>query len=91
MMLAGLSCIEIAKVNGSWEILDSVEELIIPKDLENELEAKENAMDFFLSLSKSLRKGMLQWLVLTKRKETRENRISEIVISASNKQKPKHF
>ena len=91
MMQAGLSCIEIAKENGSWEILDSVEELIIPKDLESELEAKENAMDFFLSLSKSVRKAMLQWLVLAKRKETRENRISEIVKSASNKQKPKQF
>ena len=90
-MPAGLSCIEIAKENGSWEILDNVEELIIPKDLESELEAKENAMDFFLSLCKSVRKAMLQWLVLAKRKETRENRISEIVNSASNKQKPKQF
>src|SRR6188768_2880532 len=34
MMPAGLECIEKAKQNGSWEILDEVEELIIPKDLE---------------------------------------------------------
>ena len=33
MMQAGLGCIEIAQENRSWEILDSVEELIIPKDL----------------------------------------------------------
>lgn len=31
MTQAGLESIEIAKGNGSWEILDHVEELIIPK------------------------------------------------------------
>ncbi|MDZ7879471.1 MAG: YdeI/OmpD-associated family protein [Saprospiraceae bacterium] len=79
MTQAGLNCIEIAKKNGSWEILDSVESLIIPEDLEKELNAKENAMDFFQSLSKSAKKMMLYWLVSAKRPETSEKRISEIV------------
>ena len=34
MTSAGLKCVEIAKQNGSWTILDCVEELIIPDDLE---------------------------------------------------------
>lgn len=91
MTQAGLNCIEIAKQNGSWEILDSVEELTIPKDLEIELKSKANAMDFFLSLSKSIRKAMLQWLVLAKRPETRQKRIAEIAELAEQKQKPKQF
>jgi uncharacterized protein YdeI (YjbR/CyaY-like superfamily) len=37
MSAAGLKAIEVAKQNGSWTLLDEVEELIIPKDLENAL------------------------------------------------------
>ena len=91
MTQAGLDCITIAKQNGSWTILDEVEELIIPEDLAIELNAKADAKDFFMSLSKSIRKAMLQWLVLAKRPETRQKRITEIVELADKKQKPKQF
>ncbi len=91
MTRAGLDCIAIAKQNGSWEILDSVEALIIPIDLEAALRSKAKAMDFFLSLSKSVRKAMLQWIVLAKRQETRQKRIAEIAALAAKRQKPKQF
>lgn len=91
MAPAGLDCVEIAKQNGSWQILDSVEALLIPEDLETELKSKANALDFFLSLSKSTKKAMLQWLILAKRAETRQKRITEIVELAAIKQKPKQF
>ena len=91
MMQAGYKSIETAKQNGSWEILDEVEELTIPADLEKEFKTKPGAADFFLSLSKSVRKGILQWLVLAKRPETRQKRIFEIVEMAVQKLKPKQF
>ena len=91
MTEAGYISIEIAKQNGSWTILDAVEELIIPEDLETALKVKSDAMDYFLSLSKSVKKAMLQWLVLAKRDETRQKRIAEIVELAVKKQKPKQF
>jgi uncharacterized protein YdeI (YjbR/CyaY-like superfamily) len=91
MTPAGLHCIEIAKQNGSWEILDSVEELVIPEDLELALKSKNGALDFFLSISRSKRKAMLQWLVLAKRQETREKRIKDIAVLAKKKQIPKQF
>jgi len=91
MTKAGFEIIEVAKQNGSWTILDDVEELIIPDDLDLALKTNTTATDFFLSLSKSVKKGMLQWLVLAKRPETRQNRITEIVELASKKQKPKQF
>lgn len=91
MQPAGLQSIELAKQNGSWTILDEVEELIIPADLEIALAQCPGAMDYFLSLSKSLRKQMLQWLVLAKRPETRQRRIQQISEAAAQQQKLKIF
>jgi len=67
--------------------LDNVEELTIPEDLLLELSKRTNATGFFLSLSKSVKKMMLQWIVLAKRPETRQKRILEIVDAAENKAK----
>lgn len=91
MTQAGFQSIEKAKQNGSWTILDEVEKLIIPTDLEKELKNHPNSMDFFLGLSKSVRKTMLQWIVLAKRPETRQKRIKEIAEQASKNLKPKQF
>jgi len=91
LMPAGLACIEIAKKNGSWTILDDVEELIIPADLEQEFKKKKGAKNYFQSLSKSTQKALLQWVVLAKQKETRNKRITEIVDCAAKGQKPKHL
>ena len=86
---AGLASIETAQHNGSWNILDDVEELKIPVDLEAALLSNEGAMEFYLSLSKSKRKQILQWLVLTKVEKTRQKRIDEIAGLAAQKKKPK--
>ncbi|MDO6810462.1 YdeI/OmpD-associated family protein [Zobellia galactanivorans] len=88
---SGLKSIEIGKQNGSWNLLDSVEKLEIPMDLEKELGLRTESKDYFLSLSKSVRKAMLQWVVLAKRPETRQKRIQEIAERASQKRKPKQF
>ena len=91
MAKSGLEAIAIAKQNGSWAILDEVEELTIPKDLEKALAKKRASKEFFTGLSKSVRKAMLQWIVLAKRPETRKKRIDEIAELASKKLKPKQF
>ncbi|HEY5824479.1 MAG TPA: YdeI/OmpD-associated family protein [Cyclobacteriaceae bacterium] len=91
MTKAGLKVIEAAKQNGSWTILDEVEKLIIPKDLTKEFKAWPGSKDFFLSLSKSVRKAILQWLVLAKQQETRQRRMSEIAELASQELRPKQF
>jgi len=91
MAEAGLESIETAKRNGSWTILDDVEELKIPEDLEKEFTIQPGSSEFFLSLSKSVRKSILQWLVLAKRPETRQKRIAEIAELAAQKLKPKQF
>ena len=91
MTPAGLKSIEIAKQNGSWSKLDSVEELTIPKDLEKAFKAAKGSKDFFSGLSKSVKKMMLHWIIMAKRPETREKRIAELVTLAAKKQKPKQF
>lgn len=91
MTQAGYYIIEKAKQNGSWTILDEAEALIIPSDLEEAFAQRPNAKDYFLNLSRSDKRNILQWLVLAKRAETRQNRINEIVTLAAEKQKPKQF
>lgn len=91
MTPAGLKSIEIAKQNGSWTILDEVEELIIPADLEKAFKAHKGSKIFFLGLSKSVKKMILQWLVLAKRAETRQKRVSEVAEAAGQQFKPKPF
>lgn len=89
MAPAGLDAIAIAKQNGSWELLDAAEALLIPDDLEKAFERYEGARDYFVSLSKSDRKIMLTSLVLARRPETRQKRIDEIAFWAGQQQKPK--
>jgi uncharacterized protein YdeI (YjbR/CyaY-like superfamily) len=91
MTKAGFASIEKAKQNGSWTVLDDVEELTIPNDLEEEFKIKKGSKEFFLGLSKSIRKGILQWIVLAKQSETRQKRIGEIAEMASQHLKPKKF
>lgn len=91
MTPAGHKSIEVAKENGSWNILDEVEELTIPEDLEQAFAGKPGSGEFFSGLSKSVRKRMLQWLVLAKRPETRQKRIGEIADMSAQQLRPEQF
>lgn len=91
MKEAGYKSIEIAKENGSWTILDKVEALIIPDDLKSAFEKYKGSMEYFNSLSKSVKKQLLYWIVSAKRIETRQKRIQQIVEDADQNMKPKQF
>lgn len=91
MAKAGLAAIEVAKQNGSWTILDDVEELMIPADLEKAFKAHKGSKVFFNGLAKSVKKAMLQWLMMAKRPETRQKRITEIAQQAAQQQRPAQF
>lgn len=91
MTEAGLASIETAKQNGYWSILDEAEELLLPKDLESAFEKHKGSKEFFISLSKSTRKILLSWIVLSKQKATRQKRIDEVAENAARNLKPKHL
>ncbi|WP_316800270.1 YdeI/OmpD-associated family protein [Pedobacter frigidisoli] len=91
IMAAGSAAIETAKQNGSWSALDEVESLILPKDLTKAFGRKIAAKRFFMGLSKSRRKNILQWIHFAKRQETRSARITEVVRFCTIKEIPKQF
>ena len=74
---AGLAKIAAAKRDGSWTLLDSVEALEVPNDLQKALGAA--GMRKFEALTPGRRKEHLRTLVTAKRPETRAKRITEVV------------
>ena len=91
MTQAGLDIIALGKQNGSWTILDEVEELTVPDDLEKEFKLNPGSKDYYLSLSKSVKKMILHWVTMAKRPETRQKRIQQVAELAAQKLKPKHI
>lgn len=91
IMEAGYKSIEVAKNNGSWSILDDVEALITPQDLEEAFKIRKGSKAYFEGLSKSARKILLYWVISAKRRETRQKRILEVAENAGKKLKPERF
>jgi uncharacterized protein YdeI (YjbR/CyaY-like superfamily) len=73
----GLAKIEAARRDGSWTLLDSVEALEVPADLEQALASYPHAARHFHAFPPSARKRILQWIVLAKKPETRAARVAE--------------
>lgn len=90
-MAAGLASIETAKQNGTWTLMDDVENLVIPEDLKTALNKNARSLDFFNKQSKSIKKQLLHWVVVAKKVETRKKRIAEIARSAAQGRRPKQF
>ena len=91
MTKAGFDSIQTAKQNGTWLIMDDVEKLIIPEDLRIALNENESSMEFFQSQSNSIKKGMLYWVVIAIRIQTRKKRIAEIARLAAVGKRPNQF
>lgn len=91
MQEAGYKSIEIAKENGSWTILDGIEALEMPEELQKALAQHGGATAYFDNLSKSTKKILLHWVYSAKRDETRQKRVLEIAENASKGLKPKQF
>jgi uncharacterized protein YdeI (YjbR/CyaY-like superfamily) len=77
MAPAGLAAIERAKANGSWTLLDAVEQGIVPEDLARALADRPPAATNFDAFPKSARRALLEWITQAKRPETRDRRVLE--------------
>ena len=78
MTAHGLKAIKIAKKNGSWNRLDSVDiRLETPKELTDALAQNSDARKAFEKLSPSRKKQFLWWIKSAKREETKNKRIKE--------------
>ncbi|MBL8046726.1 MAG: YdeI/OmpD-associated family protein [Anaerolineales bacterium] len=79
MAPAGLAKVEAAKKDGSWAALDAVEALEIPPDLGKALKANKKAKDYFEAFPRSVKRGILEWILNAKKPETRAKRVEETV------------
>ena len=79
---AGRRAVEVAQANGWWTIYDAVEDLRVPNDLAEALQANAAARTAWEGFPPSARKQMLWWVVSSGRPETRANRIAKIVSEA---------
>jgi len=87
MTPAGLAAIERAKTNGSWELLDSVERLEVPPDLDAALRTLPSAATNFAAFPPSARKQALAALVMARRPETRAERVRRIAQAAARNER----
>lgn len=73
---AGEAAVRVAQENGSWNLLDDVERLVVPADLAEALEARPGAQGYWEEASPSSRRMALTWIVQAKRAGTRARRVS---------------
>jgi uncharacterized protein YdeI (YjbR/CyaY-like superfamily) len=77
MTAAGRAAVERAKADGSWSILESVEDLVVPDDRAAELGARPGARATWEVWPPTARRAYLLWIATAKRAETRERRVRE--------------
>jgi uncharacterized protein YdeI (YjbR/CyaY-like superfamily) len=77
MHAAGSAKIEAAQRDGSWEKLDAVEQLTVPSDLAAALKRQPPAAAHFDAFPRSIKRGILEWIVQAKKPETRARRIDD--------------
>jgi uncharacterized protein YdeI (YjbR/CyaY-like superfamily) len=74
---AGQKMIDLAKQTGTWDALNDVDNLLIPNDLQEALAALPNATAHFEAFPRSVKRGILEWIMNAKTTETRQKRIVE--------------
>jgi uncharacterized protein YdeI (YjbR/CyaY-like superfamily) len=83
MAPAGLAKIEAARADGSWTLLDAVEDLIVPDDLAAAFDAHPPARQQWEAFPRSARRAILEWIVQAKRPETRARRVAQAAQQAA--------
>ena len=83
MTEAGRRLIEIAKEDGGWTRLDPVEALEVPDDLAAAFGEHPGAAAAWETFPKSVKRGILEWIVTAKRPTTRARRVAETAEKAA--------
>jgi len=83
MHAAGLTKIEAAKQDGSWNKLDSVEALELPPDLRKAFKAHPCALGYFEAFPRSSKRAILEWIGNAKTEATRAKRVLETATLAA--------
>ncbi len=75
MLPAGQAVVDAARADGSWTMLDDVENLVVPPDLAAAFVVFPGSAEQWESFPRSAKRGILEWIVQAKRAETRATRI----------------
>ncbi|MFQ6552588.1 YdeI/OmpD-associated family protein [Aestuariibius insulae] len=91
MTEAGRAKVEAAKVDGTWTALDDVENLVVPKDLQAAFDARPGSQAQWDAFPRSVKRGVLEWILNAKRPATRAKRIEETASDSANGQRPNQW
>jgi uncharacterized protein YdeI (YjbR/CyaY-like superfamily) len=83
MRPAGQAAVDAAKASGRWELLDEVEDGVVPDDLAAALAARDGARERWDAFPRSARRAILEWIVQARRPETRARRVAETAEKAA--------
>lgn len=73
----GQALIELARANGTWQVLPDAESSAIPGDLQELLDRDEAARKNFENFPPSSKRLILEWVAAAKRPDTRRRRINQ--------------
>ncbi len=76
---AGVRAVEIAQENGAWSLLEPIDDLVVPEDLELALRRSKRAREAYDALSNTAKRAVLYSVYSAKRDDTRERRVAQAV------------
>lgn len=79
----GRALVEAAKADGSWALLDDVEDLVVPPDLAEAFGRHPGSREQWEACPRSVKRAQLEQVVQAKRPETRARRIEQVASSAA--------
>lgn len=91
MAPAGMAMVDLAKATGTWDALNEVEELIVPEDMLKLFKKNKVAFENWKTFSRSIQRGILEWISNAKKEETRTNRIEETISLAEKNIKANQY
>ncbi|WP_206791839.1 YdeI family protein [Amycolatopsis sp. MtRt-6] len=90
MTPAGQAVVDLARRNGTWDVLAEAQDGVVPADLRSALEADTVAARCFAGFPPSSRRMILEWIAKAKRPETRQRRIAKTVELARENRRAAH-
>ncbi|MBT8494709.1 MAG: YdeI/OmpD-associated family protein [Deltaproteobacteria bacterium] len=84
MQPAGRAKIDAAKRDGSWVLLDDVEAMIMPRDLEASFAEQPDARRNYDRFPDGAKRGLLWWIKSARTEATRQNRVAKTVAQAAS-------
>ncbi len=86
----GQALIDLAKANGTWQVIPDAESGALPDDLREQLDRDAVARQHFERFPPSSKRLILEWIAKAKKPDTRQRRISQTVELAAQNIRANH-